>query len=146
MFQRHPIQNSALMFITTNTFNRSPFFADQARAREAVECLYRVQSLYPFFLFGFVIMPDHCHFLLRVDPPLSISTIMNSFKSGLTFDTGIPKLWQSRFHMRVIDHHPEVVLQYIHMNPVKAGLIEQQGKYLWSSASGKWDICQLDVV
>ena len=146
MFQRHPIQNSALMFITTNTFNRSPFFADQARAREAVECLYRVQSLYPFFLFGFVIMPDHCHFLLRVDPPVEISQIMNSLKAGLTFDTGISKLWQSRFHMRIVESQPEKVLQYIHMNPVKAGLVDMANQYPWSSASGTWDVNQLDVV
>lgn len=91
-------------------------------------------------------MPDHCHFLLRVDPPVEISQIMSSFKSGLTFDTGISKLWQTRFHMRIVESQPEKVLQYIHMNPVVAGLVDQQGKYLWSSASGKWDICQLDVV
>ena len=134
MFQRHPIQNNALMLVTTNTSGRFPVFAESAHAREAVECLYRVQSLYPFFLFGFVIMPDHCHFLLRADPPVKISQLMSSYKSGLTFDTGIPKLWQSRFHLRIIERGAGNVLQYIHMNPVRAGIVEKEEEYLNSSA------------
>lgn len=131
------------MLVTTNTLGRLPVFAASAHAREAVECLYRVQSLHPFFLFGFVIMPDHCHFLLKVDPPFKISKIMNSFKSGLTFDTGIRKLWQPRFHIRLIGHGAWDVLRYIHMNPVEKGLIDRPEIYPWSSACGKWDVCQL---
>jgi putative transposase len=143
MFQRHPVQNNALMLITTNTSGRSPVFAEPAHAREAVECLYRVQSLYPFFLYGFVMMPDHCHSLLRVDPPLKVSQIMNSYKSGLTFDIGIPKLWQSRFHIRIVENGAGNVLQYIHMNPVIKNLADRPESYPWSSANGKWDVCQL---
>ncbi len=143
MFQRHPVQNNQLMLVTTNTVGRFPVFADTSVAREAIECLYRVQSLYPFFLFGFVFMPDHCHFLLRADPPVKISQIMCSFKSGLTFDTGIKKMWQSRFHLRIIEGGGWNVLQYIHMNQVKKGLSDRPENYLWSSASGKWDVSVL---
>lgn len=145
MFQRHLIQNDHLMLVTTNTYQRFPFFEEPSHAREAVECLYRVQSLYPFFLFGFVVMPDHCHFLLRVDSPGRISQIMNSFKSGLTFDTGIPKLWQSRFHIRIINRSGGKALEYIHMNPVKKSLCEKAQDYPWSSASGKWDVSELPL-
>ena len=49
MFQRHPIQNEALMLITTNTQHRRKVFADSAYAKEAVDSLYRTQQLHPFF-------------------------------------------------------------------------------------------------
>lgn len=132
------------MFITTNTMNRRRIFTDDAKAREAIECLYRVQELHPFFLYGFVIMPDHCHFLLQVPEGGSVSRIMNAYKSGLTFDIGIPKLWQSRFHIRIAEH-PSGALEYIHFNPVKAGLVEEPHHYKWSSASGLWDVTPLPM-
>lgn len=137
MSQRHPIQNEAIMFITTNTEDCKQHFANDAHAREAIETLYRVKQRHPFHIYGFVIMPDHCHFLLSVPKPGSISKIMNVYKSGLTFNTGIPKIWQARFHM-ALPKNPEVALKYIHMNPVEAGFVERTEDYRWSSASHLW--------
>lgn len=139
MSQLHPILNEDVQLITTVTARREPIFADPAHAREAVECLYRVQALHPFFLYGFVIMPDHCHFLVRVPAPQKISTIMNVFKSGMTFNLGIPKMWQARYHIRSVNN-ATAALEYIHANPVKAGLSGSIEGYSWSSASGKWDV------
>ena len=144
MSQPHPIQNDVVMFVTTNTFERKNTFQKDIYAREAIETLYRVQPIHPFFLYGFVIMPDHCHFLLCVPPPETISKIMNVYKSGVTFNTGLRrKMWQPRFHMRIPDD-PETALRYIHMNPVKANLTEEPEDYKWSSASGLWDTSPLE--
>ncbi|MEQ1849329.1 MAG: transposase [Candidatus Peribacteraceae bacterium] len=142
MTQRHPIQNDSVMFITTVTRDRIPYFLDDALAREAVECLYRVQSLRPFFLHGFVIMPDHCHFLIRVRKPEKISSIMKSYKAGVTYAIGNGKLWQPRFHILIPDK-PWHALRYIHHNPIDAGLVEDPKEYRWSSASRKWDVTPL---
>jgi putative transposase len=136
------MQSGIIMFATTNTLNRRQVFADAAKAREAVECLYRLQTIHLFLLFGFVIMPDHCHFLLNVVAPCTISKLLGAYKSGLTFDLGIPKLWQPRFDLRLPDD-AHATLRYIHSNPVKAGLCAKREEYPWSSASGKWDVTDL---
>ncbi len=146
MFQRHPIQHEELMLITTVTLDRRPVFNDPVLAREAVELLYRIQSFRPFFLYGFVIMPDHCHFLLKVLPPFTVSRLMNAYKSGLTFDTGIPKLWQPRFHMRMVERNVGSVMEYIHMNPVRKNLAVRPEDYPWSSACGKWDVSEFGLM
>jgi putative transposase len=138
MSQRHRIQNNRTMFVTIATLNREPFFENPAVAREAVETLYRVKALHPFFLHGFVVMPDHCHFLMTIPPPEKISNIIGTYKSGMTFNTGIPQMWQPRSHMRIIRMTSEYVLQYIHMNPVVASMVKKPAEYPWSSASGKW--------
>lgn len=143
MSQRHPIQHERSMLVTTVTANRMPIFNEAPYACEAIDTLYRVQQLHPFFLYGFVIMPDHCHFLLYVPEPGSISKIMNVYKTGVTFNLGIPKLWQRRFHMREIDNRSEA-LTYIHLNPVRKSLSETSESYSWSSASGRWDVSPLD--
>ncbi len=131
------------MLVTTNTMNRVPVFADPAYAREAVESLYRVQQSQPFFLFGFVIMPDHCHFVLTVPEFGSISKIMYAYKRAVSFEIGKP-IWQSRFHMKEAGNVSEV-LKYVHANPVKKNLCEECSQYPWSSASGRWDVCDLEM-
>ena len=49
MTQRHPIQNDVTMFITTNIYEGEPIFENDAYAREAIEALYRVKNMRPFY-------------------------------------------------------------------------------------------------
>ncbi len=143
MTQRHPIQNDQMMLVTTITKGRIPYFADPAIAREAVEAIYRTQHLHAFFLFGFVIMPDHCHILINVPPPETISMVMKSYKSSVVFSAGLGPIWQQRFHI-LLPTDPWKALDYIHLNPVRAGLVDQIIDYPWSSGSGKWDVSVME--
>jgi REP element-mobilizing transposase RayT len=142
MSQRRPVVNGHIMFVTTNIRHCEPLFAHDPYAREAIEVLYRVQGLHLFSLYGFVIMPDHCHFLLRVPPPETIAHIMNVYKSGMTFNIGIPKMWQRRYHIRLIEDAVSA-LAYIHANPIRKDLAESIESYPWSSGSGKWEVTEL---
>ncbi len=144
MSQRHPIQNDAIMFVTTNIRHKQPIFSNEACATEAVETLYRVQQLHPFFLYGFVVMPDHCHFLLKVMAPYTISKLMSTYKSNVALNIGMGNIWQERFHIR-LPNKPEASRTYIHTNPVKAGIIEHANLYPWSSASAKWDVSPIEI-
>ena len=143
MSQRHPLQNQLFMFITTNCQHREWIFADDAAARIAIETLYHTQEYYPFFLYGFVIMPDHCHFLMKIPEYGSISKVMQQYKRSTSHAIGRGPIWQKRFHMRLVDD-PIGALRYIYMNPVLKGLSETPETYPWSSASGNWDIANLD--
>ena len=144
MSQRHPEQNGVLMLVTTNTSNRQKFFLQETFAREAIEHLFRVQQQYPFFIHAFVIMPDHCHFLLTVPEGGSISNIMRVYKMGLAFQLGISRLWQPRFHIRSI-RKPSEAINYVHLNPVRKNLSSIPEEYQWSSASGKWDLTPVEA-
>lgn len=138
MFQRHPIQHQHMMFVTTNTLQRIPIFADPACARAAVEALYFTQERHPFFLYGFVVMPDHCHLLLHVREESGISTVMRDYKRRVAFSIGRGPIWQSRFHLE-IPKDAKATLEYIHQNPVRKQLCALPEVYPWSSACGKWD-------
>ena len=129
------------MLITTITHNRIPYFKNDALAREAVEQIYRVQERRPFFLYGFVIMPDHVHVLLNAPEPETVSNILRLYKMGLSFQSGISPLWQRRFDARFARNICGAQ-EYINMNPVRAGLCNHPEEYPWSSACGKWDITE----
>lgn len=128
-----------------NVAGRKPLFTNPSYAREAVEAIYRVQELYPFHLFGFVIMPEHDHMLLRVPAPGNISSVVRSYKRAVSHAIGIGPIWQPRFHVRMPDD-PHAALAYIHQNPVKAGFVSTAEDYPWSSASGKWDVQDLGFI
>jgi REP element-mobilizing transposase RayT len=140
MSQRNLLKNQCLMFVTTNTKDKKPVFRDAACARIAVESLYRVQWFNPFFLYAFVVMPDHCHFLLHVPSGKSIATIMHAYKRAVNFEIG-KQIWQSRFHLKIVSPGDKLI-EYIHLNPVRKYLSESAKSYPWSSASGRWDVLE----
>ena len=133
-----------MMVITTNIQGRIPLFGDPACARIAVETLYSIQDFYPFFLFAFVIMPDHIHLLVNMPKGGSISKMMGIYKRAVSFNIGQGPIWQSRFHIEY-PKNIDKVIDYIHQNPVKAGLCHHDTDYPWSSASGRWDIATFET-
>lgn len=64
---------------------------------------------------------------------------MRIYKMGLTFQLSIGHLWQRRFYITIAPN-PSVQLEYIHRNPVKAGLVDRPDAYPWSSANEQWDV------
>lgn len=142
MTQRHPIQNDQTTLVTIVTHDRERVFAHGPSARECIDTLYRVQQLHVFFIYSFVIMPDHCHVLLKVPSPATMADTIGSFKRNVTMNLARKVLWQSRYHA-AYPRDPVEALRYIHFNPVKAGLVDYPEDYPWSSACGRWDITPL---
>jgi REP element-mobilizing transposase RayT len=93
-----------------------------------------------FYLYGFVVMPTHLHLLL--DPAAqSLADIFRNFKSKTGLALGELRrtpgaLWQPRYFDCICRHVRNVgeKLEYIHRNPVEAGLVERAEHWPWSSA------------
>ena len=131
------------MLVTTITLARERIFADQACARQAVESIYIAQSRYPFFLYAFVVMPDHVHLLVRMPESGMISRMMHTYKRSVAFEIGKP-IWQPRFDLRLAEDASEAIA-YIHGNPMRRNLCNEPEMYPWSSASGRWDVSELPM-
>jgi hypothetical protein len=84
-------------------------------------------------------MPNHYHFLVY----LRDETLSNAMKSlSLSYTKAINQrfnrvgvLFQGRFHCIHVDQTDYLVnlSRYIHLNPVKAGLVQQAGEWEFSS-------------
>lgn len=87
------------------------------------------------------IMPNHVHVLIEVMKNISLSSILHSWRSFSSNEINkvlnrSGRLWMPEYFDRFIrdnDHFNNVV-DYIHNNPVKAGLVDDPTKYKWSSA------------
>ncbi|MDD5093582.1 MAG: transposase [Dehalococcoidia bacterium] len=150
-------------FVTTRTYESYPCFKNEKLAGILHEELVFYAERYGFHLLGYVIMPDHLHALIWWDaeakPELAISKIMNSIKTmtskrvkrqlfygdgaeykGSLADVGqaTPRhfhLWQPGFYDFNIYTEGKLweKLEYMHGNPVKAGLASTPSDYCWSS-------------
>jgi len=94
-----------------------------------------------FLLTAWVLLPDHWHAIFIPKFPLTIARVMESIKVSSTHrinagwrESGI--LWQPRYFdraLRTVKEYYEKV-DYIHQNPVRAGLVERAEEWPWSSA------------
>jgi REP element-mobilizing transposase RayT len=95
---------------------------------------------YHFLLTAWVFLPDHWHAILFPRFPVTISRLMESIKVGSTLRVNARRnesglLWQPRFFdraLRTVKEYNEKV-EYIHLNPVKAGLASRPEEWPWSS-------------
>lgn len=98
-----------------------------------------------YWLCAWCVMPNHVHVLMRPEKPLSHT--IQSWKSytgrwalahNAELGLGVPgkAFWMREYWDRYIrdERHFRNVLDYIHENPVKAGLCGRPEEWKWSSA------------
>jgi putative transposase len=105
---------------------------------------------------GFVLMPDHVHALLWLPEPAEFPRLLHGWKRMSSFtirrwyDQHAPhyfagfgpgdRFWQPKsytFHVYT-ERKLRQKLSYMHLNPVRAGLVQKAEDWLWSSA--RWYI------
>lgn len=93
-------------------------------------------------MLAWVIMPNHVHMMLEQFPEFPLAKLMFSLKSYTAKQINQKlnrsgTVWQREYFDRIVrdaDHYRAAV-EYIHLNPVKAGLVEQPELWKFSSAS-----------
>jgi REP element-mobilizing transposase RayT len=146
------------LFITTVAQNRLPVFRTDVLKGVACRALEEARRSAGFALFAYVIMPVHLHALtdgtlhasetLRYINGILSRRVIGYLKEG-GFVTSLEKLRRapkSRGHeYSLVDHHSNALpvfsesffmqkVNYIHLNPVRAGLVARAEDYRWSSA------------
>jgi putative transposase len=122
--------NDTLYFITVVTRDRIPILLNHT------EMFWQSWNDYEPQLW--VILPDHFHAILDVGNR-GISAIIHDFKIRFSwryrykYKTG--KIWQHRFWEHAIRDEKDLKnhIDYIHLNPVKHGIIDDPYKYKYSS-------------
>jgi putative transposase len=92
-------------------------------------------------LIAYVVMPNHVHLIVKTSKNWPLAKIVHSWKSFTAHEINkiltVPKkhIWQREYWDRFIrnEDHFRKALDYIHMNPVKAGLVDHPKDWQWSS-------------
>ncbi len=136
-------------FVTTNTRERSPIFVPPAACELLIRTIDEVRAENSFLLLALTIMPDHLHLILvpSVEPLGRIIQLIKG-RFAYAYNQGAGRrgaVWQSRYHERTLRSERALLraIEYVHQNPVTAGLVVDVGDYPWSSANGR---CQADLL
>jgi REP element-mobilizing transposase RayT len=150
--------DSQALFITAVTKNRLPVFKTDKMKNLLCRAIDEARASAGFLIFAYVVMIDHMH--LVTDRPTTTSNVLRVLK-GLTARRVIDYLKEHNYlsSLSKLEHHErerkhkyslwqteknvfpvfreEVFIQkvnYIHQNPVRAGLVTRAIDYRWSSA------------
>jgi len=95
-----------------------------------------------FLLCGYVLMPDHWHALIWPQAPRLISQVLHDVKKVAALRLHAARgsrgpLWQHQFWDRFVRDAKEfhARLEYMHMNPVRKGLVKRPEDWRWSSCN-----------
>ena len=151
-------QDSPVLHITTVTKDRLPVFRTDQMKEVLCRAIDEARQSAGFLLFAYVIMLDHMHLLtsrpsttsdvLRVLKGLTARRVIDYLKASSYFYSLAKlqhqkqdrnyrySLWQTEKNVFPIFTEGMFMqkLNYIHQNPVRAGLVENARDYRWSSA------------
>ncbi len=157
-------KDNPCLFITAVAKNRLPVFQTDAIKIITCKAIDEARTSCGFLLFAYVIMPDHFHVL--TDSPRKPSTVLQFIKGivsrrvlgylkEMKYEASLRKLehddWKRNHRYSLWQHDSDVFavvsestfmqkVNYIHQNPVRAGLVERAKDYRWSSAHF-WSKC-----
>jgi putative transposase len=152
------------LFITAVAKNRLPVFQTDAIKLITCRAIDEARTSCGFVLFAYVIMPDHLHLL--TDRPREPSVVLQYIKGivsrrvlghlkEMKYEASLRKLehddWKRNHRYSLWQHDSDVFsviseaifmqkVNYIHLNPVRAGLARRAEDYRWSSARF-WSKC-----
>ncbi len=134
-----PIADGLVYHVIARGNNRQDVFFDDGDYLAFLKALGDLKERKRFELYGYCLMRNHFHLLLR-PRHTSVSRIMQSLLVSHTqryhrFHHSGGHVWQGRFKSPVIqeDDHLLAVLRYIEANPLRAHVVEDAGNYRWSS-------------
>ena len=134
-----PIADNLIYHVINRGNGRQPVFHQQGDYLAFLKAMGDLKGRKPFALYGYCLMRNHIHLLLR-PREATISRIVQSLLVSHTqryhrcYAT-CGHVWQGRFKSPVIqdDEHLLCVLRYIEANPVRAKMADHAGAYRWSS-------------
>jgi REP element-mobilizing transposase RayT len=134
----------ALHHIIARGIESKELFRDDADRVNFLERLGKIVLATQTQCLGWVLMPNHVHLLLR-SGSLPIATVMRRLLTGyaVSFNRKYRRhghVFQNRYKSILCqeDNYLTQLLRYIHLNPLRAGLVANMNdldKYLWSGHS-----------
>ena len=137
---RRYFEPNAAYFVTTVTKDRRPIFCNAHYCRIMLVTIQYYKVVFDFRVLGYCLMPDHVHLIIRPSARFGLSYVMQMIKGSFVnkfnkLESRRGHVWQKRYYDEMIrdDRQLTIQLEYVHQNPVKAGLVSSADEYLFSS-------------
>ncbi len=131
--------DGAFYHVITRGNQRQKIFKDKKDYTRYLQILGDYKDRYKYLLYAYVLMNNHVHLLIQTkETPLS--KILQGINQRYTIYFNkryrmIGHLFQGRYRAILCDKDEYLLtlLKYIHLNPVRAGMVKSINEYEWSS-------------
>jgi REP element-mobilizing transposase RayT len=143
-----------LHFVTGNVIDKRPIFKREGNCVEFLEELQALRRDRECKLIAFVLMSNHFHFTLNpkdgdiqtstgILKSLSAKRLVAAAPEGTFWNGKENEVWQESFRAQALWSGWMIrqKINYIHANPVRAGLVNRTEDYRWSSFSSIYRGC-----
>ena len=144
---RRAPQELRTFFVSSATYERQAVFQSHPLCDLLLDVLRENRSKGRFQLHEFVFMRDHIHLILTPAPNVSLEKAVQFIKGGFSFRAKKEmnlhgEIWQAGYDQHRIQDAQAYAkhVEYIWLNPVKAGLVERPEDFLYSSARLRADV------
>ncbi|MDE2222462.1 MAG: transposase [Candidatus Omnitrophica bacterium] len=132
--------------------NRQNILKLKSDKENLFKSIQKYQERMKIKIYGFVLMDNHVHMVMEAGEVHNISKIMQaillSFSLKYRRKYGyVGHVWQGRFQSKPIMEEKYILecLDYIHCNPVRAGIVSKACDYIYSSAKFYENLKNKDV-
>jgi putative transposase len=129
----------AFYHVTSRGNQREQIFWDDRDREELKKILQKTKERYGYILHAYVFMDNHYHFLIET-PYANIKQLMQNINTSYTVYVNrrhkrAGHLFQGRYKAFIVDKESYLLElgRYIHLNPVRAGIVRRPEDYIWSS-------------
>jgi putative transposase len=126
--------------ITQRAAGKEPLFVEEADYLEMIRLLNETATKHTLLLYAFCLMPNHVHLLLSLREGSLEDAMRDLFAP---YAARFNRKYERKGHLFGGPYRQSACLEdayllaaslYIHLNPVRAGLVQDPGKYRWSSS------------
>ncbi len=142
-----PHGTTRTFFVTSATWERRSLFRSERMAKLFLDVLFSYRTQGRYMVHEFVVMPDHFHLLISVPPRVTVERAGQLVKGRFSYraqrELGFhSEIWQRGFADEYVTDATgyEAHRQYIHHNPVRAGLAREAAAYPYSSAHPRFEV------
>jgi REP element-mobilizing transposase RayT len=140
MARPYRLQGEGLLYhITSRGDDRKKVFINETDYKKFLGYLRTAQEKFQFYLYAYCLMGNHYHLLFETTQS-NLSRIMHSLNTAYTVYYNVKRkrsghLFQGRYKSILVDkdNYFLELTRYIHLNPVRAGIVDRPEQYQWSS-------------
>ena len=122
-------------FVTFSCYGRQPHLGSAAARDRFEQSLETMRVRYDFVVAGYVVMPEHVHLLVSEPKSALLAKALQALKLSVAVQRRERPFWQARYYDFNVytPHKRSEKIEYMHRNPVRRGLVDEPGEWVWSS-------------